>query len=163
MNPVGFFAHGAMIRAGRAIAVLALLAALDGCGAKSSNGAATTTPPPAGSAGSGASAASDSAAHPAAAGGGIEPGAELGERVFKVRCVLCHGPEGRGNGVAAGSLRPNPPRNFHDAAYMTSRTDDQLLLSIHNGKNAMPPWKGILSEVEMKSVLMYVRKFAAKP
>ena len=87
---------------------------------------------------------------------------ELGEKVFKQRCVLCHGPEGRGNGPASAALKP-PPRNFHDAAYMHSKTDDELLTSVRNGKSAMPPWGKVLSDVEIRSALMYVRTFAGKP
>jgi len=86
----------------------------------------------------------------------------LGEKVFKQRCMLCHGPDGHGNGTAAAALKPHP-RNFHDAAYMKSRTDDQLLLTIHNGKGPMPAWKTVLSEAEMRSALMYVRQFASSP
>jgi mono/diheme cytochrome c family protein len=87
---------------------------------------------------------------------------ELGEKVFQQRCVLCHGPEGRGNGPASAALKP-PPRNFHDAAYMHSKTDDELLTSVRNGKSAMPPWGKVLSDVEIRSALMYVRTFAGRP
>jgi mono/diheme cytochrome c family protein len=87
---------------------------------------------------------------------------EFGEKVFQQRCVLCHGPEGRGNGPASAALKP-PPRNFHDAAYMHSRTDAELLTSVRNGKSAMPPWGKVLSDVEIRSALMYVRTFAGRP
>src|SRR6267378_689730 len=82
------------------------------------------------------------------------PSLELGEKVFKQRCVLCHGPGGHGDGAAAAALKPHP-RNFHDTEYMKSRTDDQLLVTIHNGKGPMPAWKTILTEVEMRSALLY--------
>ncbi len=139
------------------IACIACIACVAGCGAKSDSGA-TGGAAPAPDAGSSA-ALTPPVPHDTTTVASLE----LGERVFKLRCVLCHGPEGRGNGPGAPALKPNPPRNFHDAAYMHSRTDEQLLVSIHNGKNAMPPWKSILSEVEMKSVLMFVRQFAGKP
>jgi mono/diheme cytochrome c family protein len=34
-----------------------------------------------------------------------------GKELFAVQCLACHGPEGKGNGPAAGALNP-PPRNF---------------------------------------------------
>jgi mono/diheme cytochrome c family protein len=87
---------------------------------------------------------------------------ELGEQVYKQRCALCHGPDGHGNGPGAAALNPKP-RNYHDAKYMNSKTDAELLATIHNGKGAMPAWKAVLSETQMKSVLMYERTFASKP
>lgn len=46
----------------------------------------------------------------------LEPTQELlaqGETLYERNCTQCHGPEGRGDGPAAGSLDP-PPRNFGD-------------------------------------------------
>lgn len=38
-----------------------------------------------------------------------------GKAIFQVQCITCHGPEGLGNGSAAGALNPKP-RNFHVAS-----------------------------------------------
>jgi len=135
--------------------IAAMMLAIVGCGSggKQGDSAAATPPPPAG-------------AHDSASAGAPAPPAavslELGEKVFRQRCVVCHGETGHGDGAAAAALNPHP-RNFHDAAYMKSRTDDELLLTIHNGKGAMPAWKSVLSEAEMRSALLYVRGFASKP
>jgi mono/diheme cytochrome c family protein len=133
---------------------LAMACVLAGCGGKSnssepaSSGAPASAPAP--------DTTRSTAPVPAQAS------VEFGEKVFQQRCVLCHGPEGRGNGPASAGLKP-PPRNFHDAAYMHSKTDDELLTSIRNGKSAMPPWGKVLSDVEIRSALMFVRTFAGKP
>jgi len=82
-----------------------------------------------------------------------------GKLVYQARCVLCHGPEGKGDGPAAAALNPKP-RNHTDGAYMNSRTDEELLAVIHNGKGGMPAWKSVLSEQEMQNVLKYVRTLA---
>jgi mono/diheme cytochrome c family protein len=95
-----------------------------------------------------------------AEGGGSE--ADLGAQVFAKRCVLCHGVDGHGDGIAAKGLNPKP-RNFHDQAYMKTRTDAQLLEVIHKGKGAMPRWEGQLSEAEIRAVLAHVRALGAKP
>jgi len=102
----------------------------------------TTTTPPAADTGA---VAADPLAH--------------GRQVYVARCVLCHGPEGKGDGPAAAALNPKP-RNHTDGAYMNSRTDEELLAVIHNGKGAMPAWKSVLSEQEMQDVLKYVRTLA---
>jgi mono/diheme cytochrome c family protein len=94
--------------------------------------------------------------------GANEPAAVLGPRVFAVRCALCHGADGHGDGVGARALNPKP-RNFHDKAYMSTRTDAQLLEVIHNGKGAMPKWGGVLSEAEINAVLQHVRALGEKP
>ena len=96
---------------------------------------------------------------PAGTGGAV---AALGPKVFAVRCALCHGPDGHGDGPGSAALNPKP-RNFHDQAYMKTRTDAQLLEIIRNGKGVMPKWGGILSEAEMQAVLAHVRELAGKP
>src|SRR5262245_49069379 len=87
---------------------------------------------------------------------------DLGTRVFAQRCALCHGPDGHGDGPGSKALNPKP-RNFHDAAYMSTRTDAQLLETIHKGKGAMPKWGGVLSEDEIKAVLANVRELGKQP
>jgi mono/diheme cytochrome c family protein len=87
---------------------------------------------------------------PAGAGG------DLGAVVFAKRCALCHGADGHGDGVASKGLNPKP-RNFHDVAYMSTRTDAQLSEVIHKGKGVMPRWEGQLSEAEIQAVLKHVR------
>jgi len=82
-----------------------------------------------------------------------------GKQVYMARCALCHGPEGKGDGPAAAGLNPKP-RNHTDGAYMKSRTDDQLLQVIRNGKGGMPAWGSVLSDQEIHDVLKYVRTLA---
>jgi mono/diheme cytochrome c family protein len=82
--------------------------------------------------------------------------------VFAQKCALCHGPDGRGDGPGSAALNPKP-RNFHDQAYMKTRTDAELLEVIRNGKGVMPKWGGLMSEAEMKAVLAHVRELGEKP
>ena len=95
-----------------------------------------------------------------AAGGPGDPVA--GKATYEQRCVLCHGPLGKGDGVGAAALNPKP-RNHTDGSYMNTRTDEQLLEVIHNGKGAMPAWKGVLTEQQMRDALAYVRTLAVPP
>ena len=144
-----------------ALALAALAAALlAGCGSKSGSSEASSSGDASAPAAAPATPAPDTTRSSGPAP--TQVSLELGEKVFQQRCVLCHGPEGRGNGPASMGLKP-PPRNFHDAAYMHSKTDEELLTSIRNGKSAMPPWGKVLSDVEIRSALMVVRTFAGKP
>ncbi|MEZ4403698.1 MAG: c-type cytochrome [Kofleriaceae bacterium] len=56
--------------------------------------------------------------------------------LFATRCTPCHGPEGRGDGVASKTLTP-PPRNFTDAAWQASVTDDHIEQIIKYGGAAV--------------------------
>jgi len=89
-------------------------------------------------------------------------GGDLGTKVYTERCVLCHGPEGKGNGPGAAGLDPKP-RDHTDGAYMNARTNDQLIEVIKNGKGNMPAWGAILSDAEVHAVLGHVRKLAQPP
>ncbi len=139
-----------------------VLVVIAGCGGGASNSGdnaannppTTTTPPP-------AAPTPDTAKSVSSAGAG-EPAEVLGPKVFAARCALCHGSDGHGNGPGSAALNPKP-RNFHDKAYMSTRTDAQLLEVIHNGKGAMPKWGGILSEAEINAVLKHVRSLGEKP
>jgi mono/diheme cytochrome c family protein len=122
----------------------------------------TATPPPSDAGSTPPAGTSTSSTTGTADASAVTANLDLGEQVFKQRCALCHGPDGHGNGPGAAALNPKP-RNYHDAKYMNSKTDAELLATIHNGKGAMPAWKAILSETQMKSVLMYERTFSKTP
>lgn len=64
--------------------------------------------------------------------------------IFTTRCGPCHGATGAGDGAAAAALNPRP-RNFHEASWQSSVTDDQIERVIRGGGPAigkspiMPP------------------------
>jgi cytochrome c553 len=106
----------------------------------------------------------------AAAGGsgdfGDGPGAAQAETIFKTRCSTCHGMEGKGNGPASITLNPKP-RNYTDAAWQKSVTDEHILEIIVKGGAAvgksplMPPNPDLADKPEVVTALMHkVRSFA---
>jgi mono/diheme cytochrome c family protein len=99
---------------------------------------------------------------PSQTAGTTTAGGDLGAQIYAQRCVLCHGPEGKGDGAAAAGLNPKP-RNHTDGSYMNAQTDQQLTEVIKNGKGAMPPWGAVLSESEIQAVLKHVRSLAQPP
>ena len=71
---------------------------------------------------------------------------EAGKRTFGNRCARCHGWNMVNLGSISFDLRKFP-------------RDDRarFMNSAHNGKNAMPAWKGILTEDEFEGLWAYVR------
>ncbi len=62
------------------------------------------------------------------AGGAAQAGGSgtaEGNKVFKQRCAVCHGNEGKGDGPGSEALNPKP-RAFVDQAWQAKTTDEQL-------------------------------------
>jgi cytochrome c553 len=83
---------------------------------------------------------------------------------YAARCATCHGGSGRGDGVAATTLRP-PPRDFTTLA---GRSDDELAAVIRDGGGAhglsvAMPSHADLSEEELRALTACVRSFATAP
>jgi mono/diheme cytochrome c family protein len=93
----------------------------------------------------------------AAAGTETSAPAERGKMIYESRCVECHGSEGRGDGEKAPFLSPRPGSLV--SAATSAKSDRDLLRTIENGKprTAMPAWRDILTEEEIREVLKYVR------
>src|SRR5262247_1859578 len=56
--------------------------------------------------------------------------------IFQTRCTPCHGPQGRGDGPASGSLTPRP-RNFHDKQWQSAVTDEHIERIVQYGGAAV--------------------------
>lgn len=69
-------------------------------------------------------------------GGGDTAINEQAQSMFATVCATCHGTEGMGNGPAAETLKPKP-RNYTDAAWQASVTDDELRRTILKGGQAV--------------------------
>jgi mono/diheme cytochrome c family protein len=74
-----------------------------------------------------------------------------GEQVYRLYCVACHQPDGRG--VIGGAA------NFVDDKTRLAKPDAELLAVISNGieTKGMPAFGSILTAVQRKSALEYVR------
>lgn len=81
-----------------------------------------------------------------------------GRTLFATACARCHGPEGNG-GLPLYDGGPSP-RNFHDHGFHRERTDEQLKLTIQNGKGTgMPPFGTTFTDAQLSALVSHVRSF----
>jgi len=82
------------------------------------------------------------------------------KQLFDSTCGKCHGSDGKG-GVPAAEGQP-APRNFCDATFQASRTDDELKNVIKGGKGAMPPFGALFDDQQLTLLVAYIRGFKPK-
>lgn len=81
--------------------------------------------------------------------------------LFKMKCVVCHGDHGAGDGPGAAAIVPKP-RAFADPQWQASVTDDQIKKIILEGgpavgkSPAMPPNPDLKGKDELVSALVKV-------
>ena len=71
-----------------------------------------------------------------------------GAQTYAMHCAMCHGPAGQG-------VHPMAPRFNRGERLMQS--DLALLETVRRGKNAMPPFNGVLRDREILDVIAYLR------
>lgn len=84
--------------------------------------------------------------------------AAIGRRVYDDNCIQCHGPDGRGDGFAAGDL-PMAPTDFTRQRVSM----EEALRVIRDGVDGSPmaPWPDRLTADEIRAVAGTVRAFFA--
>lgn len=90
------------------------------------------------------------------------------DKVYKTRCVTCHGDSGHGDGPGAAALQPKP-RNYSDTAWQDSVTDEDLAKIIVEGGPAvgksplMPANPDLKSKKEVvDGIVKIIRGFKGK-
>jgi mono/diheme cytochrome c family protein len=85
--------------------------------------------------------------------------------IFSSRCAACHGDQGRGDGPAAGSLKPRPV-DFHNAKWQKSISDDTIAKAIVNGGAAVGLSSQMASNPDLedepgvvKALIQHIRSF----
>ena len=102
-----------------------------------------------------------------AAKGAAAPSAatiEQGRALYKKHCAACHGEGGKGDGPAAGVLKP-PPRDHTDRAYMGALTDEDIAKVIKmggamKGKPLMPSHPQF-KEADLQALVAFIRSLSA--
>jgi mono/diheme cytochrome c family protein len=86
------------------------------------------------------------------------PDPAQGKNLFVSTCARCHGPEGNG-GLPLFDGGPSP-RDFHDHAFHLAHTDEQIKLTIVNGKGiGMPPFGTTFTDIQLDALVAHVRTF----
>ncbi|MBF0193068.1 MAG: c-type cytochrome [Magnetococcales bacterium] len=82
---------------------------------------------------------------------------EVGYKLYKKYCVVCHGEEGGGDGIM-GQLLDIQPTDHSNPNEMREIKNHQLINIIRTGKgDYMPAWKNILTRDEMEALVSYIR------
>ena len=89
---------------------------------------------------------------------------EKGRGIYKAKCAACHGETGRGDGPAAGVMKP-APRDHTDRAYMSTLSDDDLGKVIQmggaiKGKPLMPS-NPDLRGADLAAIVAYTRSLSS--
>jgi len=86
-----------------------------------------------------------------------------GQNTYKLNCVPCHGPLGKGDGPSAAGLDPKP-RDHSNRDYMSRLTDEMIAETVKmggviRGYPNMPSSPHIKGE-EMAALIAYVRRLS---
>jgi mono/diheme cytochrome c family protein len=73
---------------------------------------------------------------------------DAGETVYNMRCAVCHGDD-----------LVNTGQTF-DLRKLKADERPRFEHSVLNGKNQMPPWKGVLNDADLDSLWHYIRAHA---
>ena len=86
--------------------------------------------------------------------GQSEGSAPDGAAVFKKRCSMCHGADGKG-------MKALKTPDMSSPEWQAAHSDEEITEAIKKGKKGtpMPPMADKLSEDEIKSVVAHVRSF----
>jgi mono/diheme cytochrome c family protein len=80
--------------------------------------------------------------------------------LFKEYCAKCHGEDGKAQTSRGKKMKA---RDFTDAEWQQSESDADLIHSVTEGKDDMPPFGKKLSQEQIESLVKKdVRGFAAK-
>lgn len=81
-----------------------------------------------------------------------------GADVYKSKCQMCHGPDGRANTPAGKMMKAIP----FDSPALVKKTNAELIKATEDGKGHMPAYKGKLTDAQIKNVIAYIRTLQKK-
>jgi mono/diheme cytochrome c family protein len=86
--------------------------------------------------------------------------AEHPSALFKQYCAKCHGEDGKANTPKGSQLMA---RDFTDSEFQSSKTDEQLIKTVTEGHEDMPPFGKKLTKEQIESLVKNdVRGFGKK-
>lgn len=76
---------------------------------------------------------------------------KAGEKVYKRKCVICHGEQGQGG----SALKINDPK-------VLSKTDEDIRKVVAEGGKGMPGYQNSLKPEEIDSLMAFLRSWGSK-
>lgn len=76
---------------------------------------------------------------------------KAGEKVYKRKCVICHGEQGQGG----NAIKINDPK-------VLSKTDEDIRKVIAEGGKGMPGYQNSLKPEEIDSLIAFLRSWGGK-
>lgn len=76
-----------------------------------------------------------------------------GADIYKAKCLMCHGADGR-SATPAGKMMKAV--SFKDPSVMKA-SDAELFAVVSHGKNKMPAYQGKLTDPQIKAAIAYIR------
>lgn len=96
--------------------------------------------------------------------GGLSEAQFRGRQIFQHYCQICHGVEGKGDGMNSFLLEPTP-RDFTSPDFWAATTRERVWYAVSQGGRSvgksqfMPPWGRVLSKDEIQGVIDYIETF----
>jgi mono/diheme cytochrome c family protein len=87
-----------------------------------------------------------------------------GSKLFQMRCFVCHGRDGKGQGPSSNGLAEKP-QDLTDPSWQRATPDDQLRKVIQGGgltvgrSDAMPPNPDLTAD-QISALISYIRSLA---
>lgn len=78
-----------------------------------------------------------------------------GETLYKSKCLMCHGAKGLAETPAAKAMKVKPVTDPEVRKF----TEEQMIEAVRNGMGKMQPYKGKLTDAQIKDVVTYFRTF----
>ncbi len=85
--------------------------------------------------------------------------AAKGADVFKSKCAMCHGPDGKGQTAMGKNLKIKDLASDEDVQNMH---DSELKTLIEDGKGKMKGFKGTLTTPQIDDVIQHIRSLKKK-
>lgn len=83
---------------------------------------------------------------------------DLGKRIYTAECQVCHGKYGNAETDIAETLEQKP-KNFTKEDFL-KQSDGAIYWKLSEGRGLMQPFKTMLSEEEIWSVVLYIKELA---
>lgn len=82
--------------------------------------------------------------------------AQSGEATYKAKCQMCHGAKGMADTPAGKAMKVMPISDPEVKKF----TEAKMIEAVQNGMGKMQPYKGKLTDAQIKDAVTYFRTFS---